>query len=406
MIILLACYAMVLFSLASVFAPGGQDLPDRPVILNFLAACAVFIALPGMGATLAILRPANPIGWLFLATGLGFVMSIFTVEYVSRAEFGGAALPGVVLIDWLGAWMGTVSLGLAIVWIPLLFPDGHLPGPRWRPVAWAATVFILVGGLAQAIAQDQAHGYSGRLPNPVGIGGAVGESATLAGSLYFPAMAVLGVLSLTSLAIRFRRSGGVERAQLKWFLFAVAYFVIAMLIAIATTLDVAWYAGIFGLALLPVAAAVAILRYHLYEIDRLVSRTIAYSLVTGGLILIYPRGQPHPDDDIQLGGKRRFRGGRRVDPGRCSAIHTHPPPHPAHRGSPLRPGTLRRRADGRRVRLAAARRGGPAGRDRRPRRHGPFRDRPDDGARVAPGHGPMTRGRIAWAIWLRTRTAR
>lgn len=285
--LLVASLAMIAFTLASVFIPSDPALPDRPSIANFIAACSVFVALPSVGAILAIRRPGNPIGWLFLVSGAGFITGIFTTEYVGRATIAGANLPGVVLVDWIGAWAGPVSITLAAVWIPLLFPDGHLPGPRWRPVAWAAAVLIVAGTVAQAIVPDASLGYNGRLANPVAVAGPVGVVASLLVGLYFPVLAVLGLLSLASLIVRFRRSRDAERQQLKWFLLAVGFLIAAVVAAAMTTNDLAWYAVMLGLASLPVAAGIAILRYRLYEIDRLVSRSIAYAAVTGGLIAVY-----------------------------------------------------------------------------------------------------------------------
>jgi len=282
-----ASLAMIAFSLASVFIPSEAPLPDRPSLAGFLAAGSVFVALPSVGAILAIRRSGNPIGWLFLVTGVGFIMGIFTTEYVNRATIAGMSLPGVVLVDWIGAWAGQVSITLAVVWIPLLFPDGHLPGPRWRPVAWAAAVLIVAGTVAQAIVPDASLGYGGRLANPVAVGGPIGGIASILVGLYFPVLAVLGLLSLASLFVRFRRSRDAERQQLKWFLYAVGSLMAAIVAAVATKTDLAWYAVQLGLASLPVAAGIAILRYRLYEIDRLVSRSIAYAAVTGALIVVY-----------------------------------------------------------------------------------------------------------------------
>ena len=103
---LVASVAMVAFSFASLVLPGGDALPDRPDLANFLTTVSVFVALPTVGAILAILRPRNPIGWLFLVSGAGFILGIFSTEYVGRAVYAGANLPGVQLIDWMGTWAG------------------------------------------------------------------------------------------------------------------------------------------------------------------------------------------------------------------------------------------------------------------------------------------------------------
>ncbi len=286
-VLLVASLAMILFALASLFLPGRSattDSPDPPI---FVAVCSVFVMLPSVGAILAIRRPANPIGWLFLVTGVGFIIGIFSTEYVGRAVTGDSSLPFIVLVDWASVWSGNLSIALAAVWIPLLFPDGHLPGPRWRLVAWAAAILTVAGTVGQAIVPDAAHGYSGQLPNPMAVSGPIGEVAAAFVSVYFPVLVVLCLLSLSSLAGRFRRSRGVERQQLKWFLFAVGFLVAALAAAAATQLEVAWVAVMLGLSSLPVAAGIAILRYRLYDIDRLVSRTIAYAAVTGGLVAVY-----------------------------------------------------------------------------------------------------------------------
>ena len=285
--LLAASLAMIVFSLASVVLPDSATLPNRPTIASFLAICCIFVALPTVGAVLAILRPGNPIGWLFLLSGAGFTMGIFATEYVVRAVYFDIDLPGVVLVDWIGAWAGALSISLAVTWIPLVFPDGHLPGPRWRPVAWAAAALVVVGTIAQAIVEDPLRGYGGRLANPLGVGGPIGEVAVLLAGLWFPAQAVVGLLSLASLIVRFRRSRDVERQQLKWFLFAVLFFLLAVVTAIVTNLEYAWYAVLVGLASLPVAAGMAVLRYRLYDIDRIISRTVSYASVTGVLVVTF-----------------------------------------------------------------------------------------------------------------------
>jgi MFS family permease len=270
---------MIGFTLLSLVLPGYELLPDRPDFANFLSVMCVFVTLPTVGAVLAILRPGNPIGWLFLIVALGFIIGVFSTEYVSRSTILGADLPAHAAVDWVGAWSGTLAIGLAGAWIPLLFPDGHLPGPRWRPVAWASAVSLVLMVVASAVVAD------GRMVNPVRLAPALEELAQVILSL--PMFAVFGLLGFAGLLARFRRSRGIERQQLKWFLAAVGFLVVAVIVAIATEWATAWYAVILGLAALPIAAAVAILRYRLYEIDRLVSRTIGWTLVTGALGAVF-----------------------------------------------------------------------------------------------------------------------
>ncbi len=286
--LLVASLAMIAFNLASLILPGSSALPNRPDLISFLAVASTFVALPTVGAILAILRPRNPIGWLFLVSGAGIVFGIFSGEYVGRAIFVGANLPGVNLVDWVGSWVQVVAIALMVIWVPLLFPDGHLPGPRWRPVAWVAAASMVVSAVVSAVATGSS--YSGLLPNPIPIGGSIGEALTAVSNATLPLVVVLGILSLASLVVRFRRSRDVERQQLKWFLFAVVFLVVAIVLAFTTQNNAAWYALMVGLTLLPVAAGVAVLRYRLYDIDRIISRSLSYATVTAVLAVVFVGG--------------------------------------------------------------------------------------------------------------------
>jgi hypothetical protein len=256
-----ASLVMIVFSVISALLPDRHLFPDQPDAASIIIGGSVFAALLSVGAILAIRRPRNAIGWLFLVSGFGFVLSIFSTEYVGRADVLGANLPAVEVIAWLGAWWGQLAIGLAVIFIPLLFPDGRPPGPRWWIFAWVAGL-ILVGATLLGSVQ------------PEGTGG-------------LPILLVLGILAILSLAIRFHRSRGIERQQLKWFLLAVGVFLTTLIVGIVTELDVVWYGVQIAFASLPIAAAIAVLRYRLYEIDRIISRTLAYGIVTATLAVVF-----------------------------------------------------------------------------------------------------------------------
>ena len=285
---------MVAFILASVVMPGFELLPDRPDPINVIVVLCTFVTLPSVGAVLAILRPRNPIGWLFLIASIGFTMGIFSTEYVTRSTILGADLPGYALVDWIGAWAGTVALWAAIVFIPIVFPDGHPLGPRWRLVAWAALIAFGLTIVAQAVqptgptGPSGPTGYAGRLPNPIAVGGTLADIANAIAGL--PFLLVFGILAFASIGLRFRRSRGIERQQLKWFLFAVAFLFVTATIGAATGSVWVWYLLIAGLSFLPIAAAFAVLRYRLYEIDRIISRTLAYAVVSVTLAVVFVGG--------------------------------------------------------------------------------------------------------------------
>jgi hypothetical protein len=235
-------------------------------------------AFATVGALLAWKRPGNPIGWLLSAIGLTFTV----------AAFGGflAHFPRTLtLADWLGC-LFLLAAGLC-VFVVLLFPTGHLPSRRWRPVAWAAGAglagWILGCALAPTIIT-----FSPTIRNPVGVTGPAGDMFKLMAIGAGVLIAAAGLAAVASLAFRYRRAGTAERAQLKWLLYAAAVVVVALLASApiaSTDLQNAITSG--AVALVPVAIGIAVLRYRLYDIDRVISRTVAYAIVTGLLVGIY-----------------------------------------------------------------------------------------------------------------------
>jgi hypothetical protein len=260
---------------------SGSEL-DGVVGVGFVVAFAT------VGALLAWKRPRNPIGWLLSATGLAYALADFSVLVFPHFP------RTVTLAAWLG-WIWLLGMGLC-VFVVLLFPSGHLPSRRWRPAAWAAGAglagWVLGNAFAPTIITD-----SPSKPNPVGVTGPAGDIFELMLVVGVALVAATGVAAVLSLAFRYRRAGTAERAQLKWLVYAGVLVVAAILIGLgpvvwlvgpgdaATNLQNAISSG--AVALVPVAIGVAVLRYRLYDIDRVISRTLAYAIVTGVLIGIY-----------------------------------------------------------------------------------------------------------------------
>jgi hypothetical protein len=250
---------------------GGSGL-NNAVVIVFIGAFAT------VGALLAWKRPENPIGWLLSATGLVVAVAIFGVFL---AHFPRT----LTLADWLG-FLYLLGFGLC-VFVVLLFPTGELPSRRWRPVAWAAGAGLAGWVLGCAFAPTLIT-VSPPVRNPVGVTGPAGDIFKLMALGGTTLIAAAGLAAVLSLAFRYRRAQTVERAQLKWLVYAAAVIVVAELATIpiaSTNLQNAISSG--AVALVPVAIGIAVLRYRLYDIDRVISRTVAYAIVTGLLVGVY-----------------------------------------------------------------------------------------------------------------------
>ena len=239
----------------------------------------VFVgAFATVGALLAWKRPENPIGWLLSAIGLTSAAAGFGVFLAHYPRT-------LTLTAWLG-FLYLVGFGLC-VFVMLLFPTGKLPSRRWRPVAWAAGAGLAGWVLGCAFAPTIIT-MSPAMRNPVGATGPAGHIFKLMAFAGGGLIAATGLAAVASLAFRYRRAGIAERAQLKWLVYAAAVIVVAELAAApikSTNLQNAISSG--AIVLVPLAIDVAVLRYRLYDIDRIISRTVAYAIVTGVLIGIY-----------------------------------------------------------------------------------------------------------------------
>jgi hypothetical protein len=272
-----ACVALVLSSLALLLAVSHAG----DVSQYYYEDAAVAVAFALLGAVVANHRPANPIGWLFLAIGLSGAVGVVSNEYVHYTlATAPGALPGGPVVAWLSLWIWWPAYGLVPL-VLLVFPDGRLLSPRWRWAVWlaGAGVALLTLGIAATTLGDPVR-FALSEEEPGGLAGLV-----LAVSV--GAAAVSFLAGLASLALRWRRAWGNEREQLKWVAFAAGLALVANIVLQILQLP---GLGLAGVVLVPVGAAVAILRYRLYDIDRLISRTVAYGLLTALLGLVYVAG--------------------------------------------------------------------------------------------------------------------
>jgi MFS family permease len=287
---LLWAICLALAGLAIVFAvKRGRPLGEP--VADILPAVTWTIAFSLVGAVVASRRPRHRLGWIFCIVGLSQGLVTFTNEYAVYALWTApGSLPGGPFMAWLTTWDWAGSAPVLLTFVPLLFPDGRLPSRRWRPVAWlsAVPIALLCGPIAilywplRGPALVEPGDFS--QPTP----GALAVLYSMVGGL----MVLCGLACALALLLRFRRAHGVERQQLKWFVFAAAVTLIAwwgldQLGAHGVQLGLAGVLLVPVAAAIPVAAGIAIVRYRLYDIDRLINRTLVYSLLTALLAVVY-----------------------------------------------------------------------------------------------------------------------
>lgn len=285
--------AASLLALAIVVAT--RDLPVetpwgyRGLLEAFALTCGT------VGVTVAMRRPENVNGWLFCTIGLAAAAAALSTEYVVAGVLvvpGG--LPWTTGFGWLLTWIWVPPVGLAFIFLPLLFPTGMLVSRRWRAVAALGVVAVVAFSAAAAFVPGPVH-LASFVDNPLG---ARIELEVYARVVVGPAAAMFLmaiILALASLVVRFRRASVELRLQIKWVALAVvvagatftshtlATFALGSL---AATEPIEALLPLSVMAL-PTAAGMAILRYRLYDIDRIVSRTISYAVVTGLLVAMF-----------------------------------------------------------------------------------------------------------------------
>ncbi|HSL01104.1 MAG TPA: hypothetical protein VK869_12265 [Rubrobacteraceae bacterium] len=265
--------------------PNDDFAQNLPLIAGFGAFAVV-------GAILVAARPANAVGWIMAAVPL--LLGVFLAgdayaAYVVVTRGQPDALA--VVSAWAGTWSWYVVLALAVIYLPLFFPEGRLPSRRWLPVAVVPGIGVLsmvvLAGLAETLQLNEAPGYE--IGNPVGIEG-LAPLEDLPIFFVFTGLLMFGIIgAVASVVLRFRRSRGVERQQMKWFVYAAALLpIIPGSDLLPTGVDDALFAA--TLLALPTAVGIAVLRYRLYDIDLLINRTLVYGSLTATLALVYLGG--------------------------------------------------------------------------------------------------------------------
>ena len=243
----------------------------------------VNMAVPVTGFVLASRRPENRIGWLFLVAGLALGLGGFSTGYALHAlVVAPGSWPAGRVFGWLSNWVWVIAVAM-LAFLFLLFPTGQLRSRRWRPAAWLAGGAFALTTICMLIAASSKWAHPFASSGPASPGGLTGLSFGVATVLISAALLV----SVAALVVRFAKSSGEERLQLKWC--AAAALVLAVIFVASIWVNSAIVNVLQSLAFvcLWTAIATAVLKYRLYEIDRIISRTVAYAIVTGLLVGVY-----------------------------------------------------------------------------------------------------------------------
>jgi hypothetical protein len=289
--------AWSLWAAATVMAALGivmTVIADAP--LNMVDVWALALITATIGALMVARVPRNPVSWILLGVGLlGGLRALATgsADLVLLAGYGARGVGEASV--WLSFWLFWPTILVPVTFVLLLFPDGRLPSPRWRVVAWSAAVSICALAALAAFAPDVENPRWRE--NPFALNG---DSPVLVVLEVISTITVFPALfgAAASLVVRSRRAKDVERQQLKWVAYGGATAVL-LLVMLFQVLDpeadplqaVLVPVGFVGaLAMVPASIAIAILRYRLYDIDRIISRTVSYTLLSGVLVSIYVAG--------------------------------------------------------------------------------------------------------------------
>ena len=284
--------ALAVLTIAAIVVGRGRLLECVPMLAG--------LGFAVVGRLLTSRRPENAVGWILALIGIVLAVAALTEGYVAGAP-GSDPLLALELAGWLTQFIWFLWLpGLVGIALPLLFPDGHLPSPRWRCIAWAGVIGTVLGTLATAFKPGPIEVDAAvDVENPVGISGA-GELLSVVEGLGFVLTSVGVVGAGAAVIVRLRRSRGVERQQLKWFAYVASMIVAGLTVAtLSSTVDedstlaqvlgpVGWFTalGMVGIGI-PLATGIAVLRYRLYEIDVVINRTLVYGALTATLAVAY-----------------------------------------------------------------------------------------------------------------------
>jgi hypothetical protein len=281
---------LLVISLAcALLIPEQEAMPSWALaVFNSIAA-----SLGIVGALVVTRQPRNAVGWILWASSISVAVSASAASYSNfTVSSAGPVLPTTALIAWVSEIGLTPAITGIIVFIPLLFPDGRLLTRRWRWAAVYGVVVVTLMTIGNMFAPGPLNDYPA-IANPFGVP----ALALLFQPIEFakgPGVMTAAVLAIASSVVRYRRAAASQRAQLRWF-GAAAGLTISLLtlsivggaVGLGWISDFGWLGGIVSLSFIPIAIGVAILRYRLYEIDRIISRSLSWAVMSAVLIVVF-----------------------------------------------------------------------------------------------------------------------
>ena len=288
------CVAMFLASVVlHVLAHSSQEPTSSGDTLSELLIFFSFLAFPIVGALIASRHPKNPVGWICLVVGL-----FWTLIFLGDSIPGSGPYPVTIAALTQAIWIPPV--GLLGIYLILLFPDGKLPSRRWRPVAWFSGMVMVLASLGITFSPGPLEGHPG-VRNPLGLEGTPPWVFT-AGIAILLLLPLCMIASALSLVLRYRRSEGEEREQIKWIAFAASVVGLLYLITMVSSFTFSGPWGAAGTPLwlgllqqvslvsftaVPIAVGFAVLKYRLYDIDIIINRAIVYGSLAAVLVALY-----------------------------------------------------------------------------------------------------------------------
>jgi peptidoglycan/LPS O-acetylase OafA/YrhL len=251
-----------------------------------ISLLVVIVVVAAVGLVVARHQPGNAIGWLLLGAAAWIPLTVAASEYAALVyDYGHRGIPGLGPVAVVLSGLFTFVI-VVFPLVTLVFPDGRLPSPRWRWVLWSylALCLILPVSYTAATAADVAGHHLAYLAS--GQVAAPDAPPSWTEFVFFGTVGLAWLGALGHQAASWRRSSGERRQQLKWLLSGTVVCAVLGIWALATNSAI-WEVAILGLCALPASMGVAILRYRLYDIDRIISRTLAYAIITGLLVGIY-----------------------------------------------------------------------------------------------------------------------